>query len=115
MEVDWPEQNNFEGWLRHDAARGLGLYPTKKKEFLARFTEEQLRTYYSNFGHFMQGPVLQGENDTRWLREAAQKFPRLSTVEYTETEIPIEKGRELKLMSILSPLAQQILGEPEMG
>jgi hypothetical protein len=58
MEVDWPEQNNFEGWLRHDAARGLGLYPTEKKEFLARFTEEQLRTYYSNFGHFMQGPVL---------------------------------------------------------
>jgi hypothetical protein len=43
---------------------------------LVQFSEEQLRTYYFNLGHYMrfiQGPVLQGENDERWLREAARK------------------------------------------
>jgi hypothetical protein len=116
MEVDWPEQNTFEGWLPHDAARGLGI--GERKEFLAQFSEGQLRNYYSNFGHYMrfiQGPVLQGENDERWLREAARKFPRLSTVKYAETEIPFEAGRELKPLNTFSPLAQQILAEPEMG
>ena len=116
MEVAWPDQNTFEGWLPHDAARGLGI--AKREKFLAQFSEGQLRNYYSNFGHYMrfiQGPVLQGENDERWLREAARKFPRLSTVEYAETEIAIENGRELKPLNTFSALAQQILGEPEMG
>lgn len=116
MEVEWPEQNTFEWWLSHDAARGLGI--SKREEFLAQFSEEQLRNYYSKFCHYMrfiQGPVLQGESDARWLREAAGKFPRLSTVEYAETEIGYENGREVKPMRTFSPLAQQILVEPEMG
>jgi hypothetical protein len=116
VEVAWPEQNTFEGWLPHHAARGLGI--ATRKEFLAQFSEGQLRDYYSKFCHYMrfiQGPVLQGESDARWLREAARKFPRLSTVEYAETEIGFKNGRELKPMSTFSPLAQQILAEPQMG
>jgi hypothetical protein len=60
MEVEWPQQETFEEWLL-DAARGVGVYSTRKEQFVARFTEEQLRTYYFNFGHFklVQGPVLQ--------------------------------------------------------
>ena len=116
QDTEWPHQDTFEEWLRYEAARGLGIY--KKEEFLARFTKEQLQSYYSNLGHFIrfvQGPVLQGENDARWLREAALKFPRLSAIEYSETEVAGEEGRELKPMSTFSPLAQQILGEPTMG
>jgi hypothetical protein len=52
-EVEWPELNTFEGWLRHDAARGLGLHH-KQDEFLARFSDGELRNYYSGFCRYMQ-------------------------------------------------------------
>jgi hypothetical protein len=42
---------------------------------------------------------LLGDNETKWLREAARKFLRLSTVEYAETELEVEEGRELESMS----------------
>jgi hypothetical protein len=58
---------------------------------------------------------LKTENDARWLREAALKFPRLSVTEYIETELVPEEGSELKPISTFSPLAQQILYKPEIG
>jgi hypothetical protein len=96
----WPEPNTFEQWLCYEAARGLGF--NKKEVFLARFSEGQLRNYYSSFCRyvqFIQGLVLLGDNETKWLREAARKFLRLSTVEYAETELEVEEGRELESMS----------------
>jgi hypothetical protein len=49
------------------------------------------------------------------LREAALKFPRLSAVEYAETDVGGTEGNEVTPMSAFSPLAQQILCEPQMG
>jgi hypothetical protein len=64
---------------------------------------------------FIQGPVLQEDSAAKWLREATRKFPRLSTVEYAETELGFESGRELEPISSFSPLAQQTLCELKMG
>jgi hypothetical protein len=72
-EVEWPENISFEGWLGEKAGEGIGLRFDKKDEFLARFSEEQLRNYYSSFCQYMrsvQGQVLVGSSETRWLREA---------------------------------------------
>jgi hypothetical protein len=44
-----------------------------------------------------------------------ENFQDYLLVEYAETELATEDGRELEPMSTFSPLAQQILGEPEMG
>ncbi|KIM93642.1 hypothetical protein OIDMADRAFT_61287 [Oidiodendron maius Zn] len=63
----------------------------------------------------VQGPVLFGAVETRWLREAARKFPKLSTLKYAETELGPDGSRELEPMSSFNPLAQQILVELEMG
>ena len=117
-EVEWPENRNFEGWLRERAVEGIGVPSDKREEFLARFSEEQLRNYFSSYCEYMQfvqGPVLEGDNEMKWLREAAGQFPRLSTIEYAETELDQQDGRELEPMSLFSPLAQQILVEPQMG
>jgi hypothetical protein len=53
---------------------------------------------------FVQGPILQGESDARWLHDkAALKFPRLSATRHTETEVAGKEGRELKPISSFIP------------
>lgn len=86
--------------------------------FLARFSRQQLQEYYSNFCRYVrltQGPILEGGNEIKWLREATRRFPRLSVVEYAESEQALEEGRELQPMSFFSPIAQQTLAAPEEG
>ncbi|KAH6670153.1 hypothetical protein B0J14DRAFT_546063 [Halenospora varia] len=106
----------LEKWLENDAATGIGIQPSKRAEFLARFPQEQLQMYYVEFRAYLSSQVyvLEADNETKWLRNACRSFPQLSTVEYAENERGAE-GLELQPMTSFSPLARQILAEPEDG
>ncbi|KFY80511.1 hypothetical protein V499_00635 [Pseudogymnoascus sp. VKM F-103] len=118
-ELEFAEGSGYEEWLHHTAAGGIGIPTDKRDKFLARFSQQQLHEYYFNFCRYVrlvQGPILQGDNEIKWLLKAIRRFPRLSVVEYAENEQGFkDDDRELQPMSFFSPLAQETLAEPEEG
>ncbi|ELR10084.1 hypothetical protein VC83_07588 [Pseudogymnoascus destructans] len=118
-ELEFAEGSAFEEWLHHTAATGIGMLSDTRDKFLARFSQQQLHEYYFNFCRYVrlvQGPILQGDNEIKWLLKAMRRFPRLSVVEYAENEQGFkDDDRELQPMSFFSPLAQETLAEPEEG
>ncbi|KAH6667812.1 hypothetical protein B0J14DRAFT_172849 [Halenospora varia] len=118
-ELDLSQIPEFKNWLCYDAARGIGLAILQKREdFLARFSRQQLQEYYFNFCRYVtlaQEQISQWGNEEEWLREATRRFPRLSAIEYAESELDPEYGRELQPMSLFSQMAQEILAEPDEG
>ncbi|KAG9229516.1 hypothetical protein BJ875DRAFT_523113 [Amylocarpus encephaloides] len=118
-ELDLSEIPDFEDWLHYNAARGIGLATLQKREgFLARFSQQQLQEYHFNFCRYAtlaQEQISQEGNEVEWLREATRRFPRLSAIEYAESEPDPEYGRELQQLNLFSHMAQQILAEPDEG
>ena len=111
--LGWAEASSFERWLNDKTGAGIGVSYHKSDRFLSLFSREQLGDYFSSFSRYtkiVQALVLNENNEMVWLRKTVGRFPRLSTVEYSEIKQILEKGSELKPLG-----SQRIRIKPEEG
>jgi hypothetical protein len=110
------DRQGFQHWLRCSAGAGLGLVWKAKDELLSQFSMQQLEKYYFNYCRclFAQDHILRRGNEKQMLMDALQKLPGLSGVQYTVISAA-QTGISCKVppLSSLSPLAREILAEPE--
>jgi hypothetical protein len=115
-------EEGFENWIRCNAGHGLYLSEGGRQKFLAGFSQEQLKTFYEAYCRHITGqrPLCVRKIERGIRCYAISRFSNLMSISfYAPRYAPDEARYENRLINeppsfeSLSPLAQEILQQPE--
>jgi hypothetical protein len=108
-------------WKQRNAGQGMGFLSEDRQRFASRFNRQRRREFYVAYLEYISGQqfLLDDDNSKRLLASAILKIPGLQSIRYSAAcsapsyLAPFAWNGTLPRWEDLSPIAQEILEEPE--